>query len=70
MPLPKNNNSLLWKYAGLTTQLFIALGSAVFIGIKTDKWLQIKSPIMVWIFPLIIISAIIYKVIKDTAPKK
>ncbi len=70
MPLPKDNNNLLWKYASLTTQLFIALGASVFFGIKADKWLQIKSPILVWLLPLIIISAVIYKVVKDTAPKK
>jgi uncharacterized membrane protein YhiD involved in acid resistance len=66
----KNDNGLLWKYAGLATQLLVALGIALFAGIKIDGWLKLKSPIASWVFPLLVISAIIYKVIKDTTPKK
>jgi uncharacterized membrane protein YhiD involved in acid resistance len=68
--MKKNDNSLLLKYAGLATQLFVALGLAVFLGIKIDGWMALKNPIFVWVLPLIIIVAIIYKVIKDTSPKK
>jgi hypothetical protein len=70
LPIKKNDNRLLLKYAGLATQLFIALGLAVYLGIKIDGWLTLKNPIFVWVLPLIIICAIIYKVIKDTSPKK
>jgi hypothetical protein len=70
LPMKKNDNRLLLKYAGLATQLFIALCLAVYLGIKTDAWLALKNPIFVWVLPLIVISAIIYKVIKDTSPKK
>jgi ABC-type bacteriocin/lantibiotic exporter with double-glycine peptidase domain len=70
MPQQKNDNSLLWKYAALSTQLLVAIGLSVFFGIKIDKWLQFKSPLLVWVLPLVVIAAIIYKVIKDTAPKK
>ena len=66
----KNNDNLLWKYAGFATQLLVALGLAVYIGLKTDGWLHFKTPLAVWIFPLTIIIALIYKAIKDTAPKK
>jgi uncharacterized membrane protein YedE/YeeE len=66
----KKNDNLLWKYAGLATQLFVALGLAVFGGLKLDVWLQFKTPTFVWVLPLLIIGAIIFKVIKDTAPKK
>ena len=65
-----NKNALLWKYAGLATQFFIAIGLAVFLGIKIDNWLNLKMPILVWLLPLLVISTIIYKIIKDTAPKK
>jgi hypothetical protein len=68
--MKKNDNRLLLKYAGLATQLFIAVGLAVYLGIKIDSWLALKNPIFVWVLPLIVISAIIYKVIKDTSPKK
>lgn len=66
----KRDNSLLWKYTGFATQLIVALGIAVFLGIKTDGWLGFTVPLAVWILPLAVISALIYKVIKDTAPKK
>lgn len=65
-----NNRSLLWKYAGFATQLLVALGLAVFIGMKADKWLNTKMPLAVWLLPLVVIAALIYKAIKDTAPKK
>ena len=66
----KSDNSLLWKYAGFATQVTIALAISVYSGIKLDSFLKFKSPIFVWVLPLIIISVLIYKVIKDTAPKK
>ncbi len=65
----KKNNSLLLKYAGFATQLVVALGLSVYLGLKIDQWLHFKMPLAVWILPLIVISAVIYKVIKDTAPK-
>jgi hypothetical protein len=70
LPIKKNDNKLLLKYAGLATQLFIALGLAVYFGIKIDGWLALKKTIFVWVLPLIVISAVIYKIIKDTSPKK
>jgi uncharacterized membrane protein YhiD involved in acid resistance len=70
LPIKKNDNKILLKYAGLATQLFIALGLAVFVGIKIDGWLDLKNPIFVWVLPLVVITAIIYKIIKDTSPKK
>lgn len=66
----KADNNLLWKYAGFATQLTVALALAVFAGIKLDALLKFKNPIFVWVLPLVIIVVLIYKVIKDTAPKK
>ena len=68
--MKQDNNSLLLKYAGLTTQLAVAIGLSVYLGIKIDGWLQLTSPILVWVLPLIVIAAVIYKIIKETAPKK
>lgn len=68
--MQKKDNSLLFKYAGLATQLLIGLGLAVFLGMKTDEWLHFRMPLAVWLLPLAVIAAVIYKVIKDTAPKK
>lgn len=66
----KTDNSLLLKYAGLATQLLIGLGLAVFVGLKIDGWINIKTPLAVWLLPLLVIAALIYKVIKDTTIKK
>ena len=71
MPSQKNNNNRdLLKYAGLATQLFLAIGLAVFFGIKLDDWLNISFPVLVWVLPLLIIVSIIYKLIKETNTKK
>jgi hypothetical protein len=70
LPIKKNDNRLLLKYAGLATQLFVAIGLAIYLGLKLDGWMALKNPIFVWVLPLIVIGAIIYRVIKDTSPKK
>ena len=70
-PSPNNrNNSDLWRYAGLTTQIFAGLGIAVFAGIKLDEWSRISFPVFVWVIPLVLLVAMIYKLIKDTGKKK
>ena len=66
----KNNNNDLLKYAGLATQLFLALGLAVFIGIKLDKWVNLSFPVLVWVLPLLILISIMYKLINETNKKK
>lgn len=68
--MKKTDNSILYKYAGLATQLLVALGLAVYLGLKVDGWLHFKMPIAVWILPLAVIAAVMYKVIKDTGTKK
>jgi hypothetical protein len=66
----KPNNNLLWKYAGLATQFLVGIGLAVFAGMKIDKWLKINTPLAVWVLPLLLITAVIIKIVKDTAQKK
>jgi hypothetical protein len=68
--MSKQNNNLLWKYAGLATQFLVAIGIAVYAGLRIDKWLKIKNPLAVWVLPLLVITAVIVKIIKDTAQKK
>ena len=59
----------LWRYAGLATQFFVAIGVAVFAGLKMDKIFSFSMPLLVWILPLTIIVFIIIKIIKDTGKK-
>ena len=62
----KSNKDLL-RYASLGTQIFAALAIAVFVGLKTDKWLKPPIPLLIWILPLLALLAIFYKVIKETS---
>jgi hypothetical protein len=65
----KSNKNLLYKYLGFGFQMILILALAVYAGIWLDKKLAVKTPLLVWVLPLIIISATIYKVIKDTSKK-
>ncbi|MEO6915754.1 MAG: AtpZ/AtpI family protein [Chitinophagaceae bacterium] len=67
--MPSSNNDLL-RYAGLTTQIFVALGLAVYLGLKLDKWLSLSFPLSVLILPLAVIVAMMYKLLKETNRKK
>lgn len=67
-PIKKNNRDLL-RYAGLGTQIFVALGLAVYIGLKADGWMKTPFPILVWVLPLLIIIVMIFKLIKETSKK-
>ena len=66
----KPGNNLLWKYAGLATQFLVGIGLFLFAGMKTDEWLKINMPLAVWVLPLLFITAVIIKIIKDTGKKK
>ena len=64
-PPSKNNRDVL-RYAGLGTQLLVAIGLAVFAGLKVDKWLH-TSPLLACILPLLTLIGIFYKLMKETA---
>jgi len=65
----KNYSDLL-RYASMGTQIFVALGLAVFVGVKVDKWLKISAPLLVLILPVIVLVGIIYKIVKETSKQK
>lgn len=64
-----NNKQLLWKYAGLTTQMLIGIGLFTFAGLKIDSHFNWKTPVAVWALPLLLIVAIIIKIVSDTGKK-
>ncbi|OPZ95815.1 MAG: hypothetical protein BWY70_01914 [Bacteroidetes bacterium ADurb.Bin408] len=66
----KNNNNLLWRYAGLATQFLVGIGLFLFAGLKLDEWLKFKMPVAVWVLPLLFIVVVIVKIIRDTGNKK
>lgn len=66
----QKNNQLLLSYAGLGTQLLVAIALAVWGGIQLDKQMNTGFPLLVWLLPLVVIAGNIYKIVKDTTPKK
>lgn len=70
MPKPTNAQNDLLRYAGLGAQILVAIGVAVFAGLKIDKWLHLSFPLLVWLLPLLAVSTMIYQLIKETSKKK
>jgi hypothetical protein len=66
-PTPKNNKQTLLQYAGLSTQLLVLIGVAVFAGIKCDAWLHFSTPFATWLLPLLAILVVMIKIVKDTS---
>jgi chromate transport protein ChrA len=66
----KKNFSDILRYGSMGAQIFVALGIAVFVGLKVDKWLKISAPLLVVILPVIVLIGIIYKIVKETSTKK
>ena len=54
------------RYAGLGAQIFVALGISVFAGYKGDRLLATPFPVLVWVLPLLVLSVMLYKLVRDT----
>ncbi|HKZ65134.1 MAG TPA: AtpZ/AtpI family protein [Chitinophagaceae bacterium] len=67
-PSSSNSNRDLLRYAGLGTQMLVSMGIAVFIGLKTDKWLH-TLPLFSCVLPLLVLVAIFYKLMRQTGRK-
>ena len=65
-----DNNKILWKYAAMATQFLVAIAIAVYGGMQLDKWIKPGMPLAVWLLPLLFITGIILKIIRDTSTKK
>jgi hypothetical protein len=65
----KETNRELMYYAGMGAQFLVSIGVGIFLGIKLDEWLNFSFPLLVWLLPLLIISGLILKIIKDTSKK-
>jgi F0F1-type ATP synthase assembly protein I len=64
----KKNNG--FKYLSLSSQMIGGLLICIFAGIQVDKYLKLKTPIATWVFPLLLITATIIKIVIDTNKKK
>ncbi|MEP6615273.1 MAG: AtpZ/AtpI family protein [Ginsengibacter sp.] len=69
-PVKNNNNSQMWRYAGLASQFLVSIGIGVFIGVKLDQWMKPGLPVFVWVLPLLMMAGIIFRLIKDTSSRK
>jgi F0F1-type ATP synthase assembly protein I len=67
--LPPTNQNNLRRYAGLGTQLLVAISLGVFLGLKVDQWLR-SSPLFACVLPLLVLMGIFYKLIRDTSSKR
>ena len=69
--MQKQNNAGrdVMRYAGLGAQILVSLGLAVFAGYHVDKWIKVPFPLLVWVLPLLVVSTMIYKLIKETSNK-
>jgi hypothetical protein len=67
---PPGNRRDLFRYAGLSTEVFASVGLAVFIGIKTDKWVHLSFPVFSCGLPLIVIVVLIVKLVKETSKRQ
>jgi hypothetical protein len=67
--MPQKDSKPFLQYAGLASQLLASFAFAAFGG----KWLDFKffsrTPIFIWILPLLVGIGMIVKVIKDTDNK-
>jgi F0F1-type ATP synthase assembly protein I len=66
---PTDSNKELLRYAGLGTQLLVAIGLTLFAGLKADKWLH-TSPLFTTALPLLILIGIFYKLVRETGKPK
>jgi len=80
-PADRNNNKKhdgggaegrrqLMRYAGLSTQVAVSVGAAVWIGIKADKGLKLSFPIFSMVVPLLVIVFVLVQIIKANSGKK
>lgn len=66
----KSTSAYLLEYSGLAMQIMAALGIAVFLGIKTDGWLNLNFHLFAFVLPVLLITGLLVRVVKDTSKKK
>jgi len=65
-----DSNRLLWQYAGLATQLLVTLAVTMYIGYWLDNKIGWQRSLLVWLLPLLVLLATLYKLIRDNSNKK
>lgn len=63
------HNRLLTQYLSFAWQLVAGIAIFVYLGMLADKWMNTGTPLLIWIFPLLVIIGMMIKVIRDTNRK-
>jgi hypothetical protein len=65
----KGNNHEISRYAGIGAQFVAGILICLWLGKKTDQWLQFQTPVFIWMMPLFFITGTIIKLIYETGKK-
>jgi hypothetical protein len=63
----KPPRNLLLYYSGMAIQFLVVIGLMVFAGLKVDNYLEVSFPVFVWLLPLMVITGLIIKAVRDTS---
>jgi len=63
----KPARNLLLYYSGMAAQFLVVIGLMVFAGLKVDNYLAVSFPVFVWLLPLVVITGLIIKAVRDTS---
>jgi hypothetical protein len=64
MKKKKKNTPL--AYIGLTTQWLIGIGLSLYAGHLADDYFELRTPVAIWLLPLLFIMVSLYKLIRQT----
>jgi hypothetical protein len=65
----KQSSSIL-QYSGLAFQMMLAIAGAIYLGRWMDDRMALKKlPVFIWLLPLIVITGMLIKIVKDTSKK-
>jgi len=67
--LQQKNYSPWFRYLGITAQLLVLIGLAVYGGIQIDRRFDI-APLFTVALPLLVLAITFYKLIKETGKKE
>jgi len=70
MDKKSQKNNLLMQYLSFAWQLIAGIAIFVYLGMLVDRWIKTSTPLLIWIFPLLVIVGMMIKVIRDTSKKK
>lgn len=61
----QNNPNNALRYAGMATQWMVSLLVAVWLGLKIDKWIGWKFPVVLILLPLLTLAGLFWQLIRS-----